>query len=209
MEITLKHFLLFSAAVHAAGLSLAGFRFDRGSCRPQAQPALRVFPGRLLFPPQNGKFAGPAKPLTVGEREGFIRGPGKDFRFRHFLAQKPAKPAAVPPSLARECSIAFPAAPGDLNREKDSVVMIHPLLPYQLQLYFKDRQSVHLELAFKIISSGHKNYVIVKRKISSGNLEADLLCCRYLGHYLFIQQAKFVPGTWQTVKIDLSKENTY
>jgi len=49
---------------------------------------------------------------------------------------------------------------------------------------------------------------VIKRKISSGNLEVDLLTMRYIGHYLFIQQKRFTPNNWQTVKIDLSeKEN--
>jgi hypothetical protein len=97
------------------------------------------------------------------------------------------KPTAVPVSLPQE-----------------SVIMFHPLLPYQLQLYFKDRQSVHIELMFNIVPSGERNSILVKRKISSGNLEADLLSKRYIEHYLFIQQSRFLPNTWRTVKIDLS-----
>ena len=37
-----------------------------------------------------------------------------------------------------------------------------------------------------------------------GNLEADLVCMRYVSHYLFMQQEKITPGIWHTVKIDLS-----
>jgi hypothetical protein len=87
---------------------------------------------------------------------------------------------------------------------KEPSIMFHPLLPYQLQLYFKDRQVVHIELEFNIIPRGQKNAILIKRRVSSGNLEADLLSARYISRYLFIQQARFLPNNWQTVKIDLS-----
>ncbi len=98
-------------------------------------------------------------------------------------------------------------AAGVLPLKKDSPIMFHPLLPYQLQIYFKDRQAVHIELMFNIISSGEKNIILTRRKISSGNIEADFLSARYISHYLFIQQARFPLDVWQTVKIDLSTKN--
>jgi len=91
--------------------------------------------------------------------------------------------------------------------KKDAPIMFHPLLPYQLQLYFKDRQAAHIELIFSIISLRGKNTILIKRKISSGNLEADLLSARYINHYLFIQQLRFPANVWQTVKIDFSTKN--
>jgi len=113
---------------------------------------------------------------------------------------------AVPIAINKEKSLFLRAAASELYvpPKKESVIMFHPLLPYQLQLYFKDRQSVHIELMFNIIPGKEKNSIVIKRKVSSGNLEADLLSLRYIGHYLFIQQARFQPGNWQTVKIDLS-----
>jgi hypothetical protein len=87
---------------------------------------------------------------------------------------------------------------------KESVIMFHPELPYNFLLYFKDRQAVHIELMFNIIPSGKTHSIVIKRKISSGNLEADLLSMRYISHYLFIQQARFLKNNWQTVKIDLA-----
>jgi hypothetical protein len=94
----------------------------------------------------------------------------------------------------------------NILKRKESVIIFRPLLPYQLQLYFKDRQQVHIELMFKIIPGKEKKSILIKRKISSGNLEADLLSARYIAHYLFIQQARFQPNNWQTVKIDLSTQ---
>lgn len=90
-------------------------------------------------------------------------------------------------------------------KRKESVITFHPLLPYGFPLYFKDRQIAHVELMFNIESRNRRNSINIKRKISSGNLEVDLLSMRYIGHYLFIQQLGFAPDSWHTVKIDLSE----
>ena len=84
---------------------------------------------------------------------------------------------------------------------------MHPLLPHDFALYFKDRQIAHVELEFNFVSSRQPAVAVIKRKISSGNLEVDLLSMRYIGHYLFIQQTKFAPNSWRTVKIDLSAKD--
>jgi len=91
--------------------------------------------------------------------------------------------------------------------KKESVVMFYPQLPYHFLLYFKDRQTVHIELMFNIVSNTRTSSIAIKRKISSGNLEADLLTMRYLSHYLFIQQMGLPANTWQSVKIELSPKN--
>ncbi len=83
-------------------------------------------------------------------------------------------------------------------------MMLYPRLPYDFSLYFRDRQAAHIELAFNIKTAGNREEVAIKRKISSGNLEADLLSMRYISHYLFIQKTRFAPGVWQSVKIDLA-----
>ena len=92
-------------------------------------------------------------------------------------------------------------------KRNEPAIIFHPLLPYSFVLYFKDRQIAHVELMFRINSSGPRNSIAVKRKISSGNLEVDLLTTRYIGHYLFIQKASFAPNDWQVVKVDLSAKN--
>jgi len=91
-----------------------------------------------------------------------------------------------------------------LSEKKEPAIMFYPRLPYHFALYFKDRQAVHIELSFEVISSDKRNLVLVKRKISSGNLEADLLSMRYISRYLFIQQRGLTPNKWEIVKIDLS-----
>lgn len=97
--------------------------------------------------------------------------------------------------------------PPPFTIRKKPVIMFYPRLPYQFSLYFRDRQTAHIELMFNIISGYEKNSIVVKRKISSGNLEADLLSMRYISRYLFIQQLGFMPNNWQAVKIDLSAKN--
>jgi hypothetical protein len=94
-----------------------------------------------------------------------------------------------------------------LPLKKESVLMFYPSLPMQFVLYFNDRQTVHLELLFNISTSGKANPILIKRKISSGNLDVDLLAMRYIGRYLFIQQNKFPKDTWQSIKIDLSAKS--
>jgi hypothetical protein len=84
--------------------------------------------------------------------------------------------------------------------------MLHPLLPYQFELFFKDRQVAHIELEFCLLNNNGKNSVVVRRKISSGNLEADLLSSRFMNHYLFIQQNRFPSDIWQSIKIQLSTQ---
>jgi len=88
-------------------------------------------------------------------------------------------------------------------KRKDSVIIFHPQLPYDFLLYFKDRQEVHIELLFKISRDLEDRSIVIKRKISSGNLEADLLAMRYIDHYLFLQQARLPLDSWRAVKIDL------
>jgi len=94
-----------------------------------------------------------------------------------------------------------------LSKRRESTIILHPLLPYSFTLYFKDRQVAHVELTFNIATKDEHSYTEIKRRISSGNLEVDLLCMRYISHYLFIQQARFTPSNWQTLKIDLSAKN--
>ncbi|MBU1906082.1 MAG: hypothetical protein KJ923_03690 [Candidatus Omnitrophica bacterium] len=91
-----------------------------------------------------------------------------------------------------------------LAERRDPEIFLHPLLPYGFRLYFRDRQVAHVELSFNIVSEGRRTPVLIKRKISSGNLEVDLLAMRYISHYLFIQQASLPSNEWKTVKIDLS-----
>lgn len=94
-----------------------------------------------------------------------------------------------------------------ITQARQQALMFYPRLPYRFALYFKDRQTVHIELMFEVALTDKVKSLLVKRKISSGNLETDLLSMRYISRYLFMQQAAFSPNKWQTVKIDLSTGN--
>ncbi|MDD4894420.1 MAG: hypothetical protein PHW54_03805 [Candidatus Omnitrophica bacterium] len=98
---------------------------------------------------------------------------------------------------------AITAAPVITARARQPI-MFYPNLPYHFALYFKDRQAVHIELDFQVALGEKRNSILVKRNISSGNLEADLLSMRYISRYIFIEQKGYAPNKWQTVKIDLS-----
>lgn len=92
-------------------------------------------------------------------------------------------------------------------KRKGQEIMLHPVLPYDFSLYFSDRQIAHVELMFSVGALDNPNYIKVKRRVSCGNLEVDLLSMRYIERYLFIQHMRFQPASWQTVKIDLSGKN--
>ncbi len=88
--------------------------------------------------------------------------------------------------------------------KKKPAIMLHPRLPNYFSVYFQDRQMVHIELLFNISSASAGNALTIKRSISSGNLEVDLLSMRYISNYLFIQRSSFPSNAWQPIKIDLS-----
>jgi hypothetical protein len=192
---------------HACVFFIFSFSFAR--LIPERDYPPMVFLGRLL-PEHFFREAGYQKISSVSETpwsyNSLVRSiPGKEKEEQFALPRYCIKPMAeLAFNINKPDLVIYKAAAVPVPVPQESVIMFHPLLPYQLQLYFKDRQSVHIELMFNIARSGERNSILVKRKISSGNLEADLLSKRYIEHYLFIQQARFSPDTWQTVKIDLS-----
>ncbi|MFA5357103.1 MAG: hypothetical protein WC301_06890 [Candidatus Omnitrophota bacterium] len=113
--------------------------------------------------------------------------PQFSFAFSEHKMEFTAEPEPVPPAARKRAAITF-----------------YPALPYRFALYFKDRQAAHIELEYQVKSADKRNFVLVRRKVSSGNLEADLLSMRYISRYLFMRQSGFTPDKWQVVKIDLS-----
>ncbi len=114
--------------------------------------------------------------------------------------QKPFSP--VPPSFPRvACAPQAYVLPPPVRRE--AVLMLYPPLPQHFRLYFKDRQRVHIEFLVRMYAEAKTPSLVVKRKISSGNIEADLLSMRYLNRYLFEQRGRFSFADWEPVKIDL------
>jgi hypothetical protein len=127
-----------------------------------------------------------------------------DFSLSRFYA-KPALPIYY--KTEKAVFIEQPLSPLQFPKRPQPQIIFHPVLPYEFSLYFRDRQIAHVELMFKTVPTPVRNSILIKRKISSGNLELDLLTLRYIGHYLFIQPMRPVSDNWQTVKIDLSAKN--
>lgn len=96
----------------------------------------------------------------------------------------------------------FKSTPPVKIKKADSSIMFYPPMPYHFLLYFKDRQVAHMEVAFYISPDG--KIAGLKRKISTGNPEVDLLIMRNLSHFLNLCKSNFSLSSWQTVKIDLS-----
>jgi hypothetical protein len=203
-----KQTLLISFLGHITLFSLFSFSF--GPQIPKLNNAFVSFQGAILRTPD----LMPTPNLSVGHKAGAV-------------ARKPE--VLILDKVNRESPLVFkdylkPQITFTLNRDKialvkeltpkllipkrkEPTIMFYPRLPYHFALYFKDRQVAHIELEFQVISSHNRNSIVLKRKISSGNLEADLLSMRYIDRYLFIQQMGFIPSNWQTVKIDLSTLN--
>jgi hypothetical protein len=202
-----KKTLIFSLFGHIALFSIFSLSF--GSRIPHADYAPVNFWGQM------GKIelSNPSDTVIRGIKELFIKIP--DTPKLNMPTGNPVlsgnyylKPAALlsfniekEPFTKKASALTYPA------RRKEPVIIFHPLLPYDFTLYFKDRQLAHVELAFNIISNGKQTSPVIKRKISSGNLEVDLLSMRYISRYLFMQQASFTPNSWRTVKIDLSAQH--
>ena len=88
---------------------------------------------------------------------------------------------------------------------KGSSLVFYPRLPYSFLIYFKDRQKAHIEFSFFISKEGVITFI--DRKITSGNLEVDLLASRYINRHLNLIKGQFLTNTWQTVKIDLTRRD--
>lgn len=115
--------------------------------------------------------------------------------------------AALAYNADKEAFILKPDPPKLFLTRKEPAIIFHPVLPYDFTLYFKDRQVAHVELMYKVMPQLEGITAMVKRKISSGNLEVDLLSLRYINRYLFMQHTGIIAVDWRTVKIDLSKKN--
>jgi hypothetical protein len=200
----LSHVTLFSLFSLSFGNKIPAANYTTVSFLGQWLFASQVKPGALTFQTKDPDrthlktiFKKNSSKILLGENEG-----GASYPFDYYV-----KPLLAPDTITgnQKAPLLLKTAPGKPPLvKKEQTVIFHPLLPYSFPLYFHDRQVAHVELMFKIAPAGAKNSILIKRKISSGNLEVDLLSMRYIGHYLFIQQKGFVPADWQTVKIDLS-----
>jgi hypothetical protein len=204
-RLTLSKTLGISFVLHALVCLLFVFSFGKGFLRP-VSPSLSWW-GRVYVELPSV----PAVPLSVSESRrnpAAVPSSALPLPLREAVFELPpisVKPlSTLSPAGQRSVQMPLSAPIAAFPERKEPVILFHPLLPYQFELYFKDRQVAHIELFFQVKKNANRNAVQVKRKISSGNLEADLLSARYISHYLYIQQQRFEPNAWQTVKIDLS-----
>jgi hypothetical protein len=208
MNLILKKTILISLLGHITFFGIFSFSF--GYRMPKADYSSIVFWGQLL---QNSQVAVPIiygkdlKSLNFRERLGSLP---TDNKLKHYNLQSKyyLKPqVTITIDSGKELFVEQAKTPLIFTRKRKPVIIFHPLLPYGFTLYFRDRQLAHVELMFLALSTGQGNSITVKRKISSGNLEVDLLSIRYIERYLFMQRANFASPNWQTVKIDLSAKN--
>jgi hypothetical protein len=205
----LKKTILISAFGHAVVFGLFSFSFGHRMQKLNYAPL--IFWGDLF---RNSEVRAPQISQSASGTMALIHGPGTIAladRGRRSLPLPEKffiKPLSGPVVISEKTAFMDPPAlkPAIL-RKNEPTVILHPLLPYGFKLYFRDRQVAHMELEFRIEPFGQRNPITLKRKVSSGNLEVDLLSMRYIWHYLFIQPAKFSPNDWQTVKIDLSEKD--
>jgi len=215
--------ILVSFLGHLAVFTIFGFSFSK--IMPKADYPSISFWGQFLeksqvikpdineIPVKEGSFFEEPNALTLAKEHRnlrcdfgyyFLARVGPDIQLRDWQ-YKPS--ASLSFDNEKETYIAKPVLPLPPSHRGEPAIIFHPLLPLGFSLYFNDRQVAHVELMFKITSFGLRSPILIKRKISSGNLEVDLLSMRYIGHYLFIQQKNFNPDSWQIVKIDLSAKN--
>ncbi|RJP28214.1 MAG: hypothetical protein C4533_06995 [Candidatus Omnitrophota bacterium] len=104
----------------------------------------------------------------------------------------------------KKMSFAQRAVYNNTDDKKSRVIIFKPGLPEDLMIYFKDRQQAYLELAYTSGNPDNPGLLLIKRKISSGNLEVDLLCMRYLSHYLSLRRDLFTSNKWNKASIELA-----
>jgi len=209
MPFSLRMTLLLSLSLHMLGLGI--FEPTFGKPLERSEFARISFLGQIL---QAGDFSFPANYRGLAQRDGlrplpFLK-PSSPIKKKEAdfagIMPKPVKPLAALTQHRQKISFAPKVDLAVLRRRKEeSSVVFHPPLPYSFLLYFQDRQVAHMEFMFYISGEGKISYI--KRKISSGNLDVDLLAARYIAHYLNLLEGSFPPGAWQTVKIDLTRKN--
>jgi hypothetical protein len=204
--------IFISLTGHFIILSILNFSFGTTLRKPKDYESVS-FLGQLLGNSQV------AKPLHLFKKNGLIKKELFATKPNAFLSNKIEKVSFLYQSyyVKPHILLAKDIKKGPLTKvsypvlisspRKDHAIIFHPVLPYHFTLYFKDRQVAHVELMFNMVPKGPRNSIFLKRKISSGNLEVDLLTMRYMGHYLFIQQSKFSPNAWRTIKVDLSAQD--
>ncbi|MEK6727652.1 MAG: hypothetical protein AABY28_03120 [Candidatus Omnitrophota bacterium] len=205
----LKKSVFISLLGHLTVLGIFSFSF--GVRLPQAQYTNISFWGQLLQGYQfssNTTVISPAHSVIFFNRKPDTKELDKISKVVIMTQRNYFKPqAALAYNTDKEAFILKPDPPKLFLTGKEPAIIFHPILPYDFTLYFKDRQVAHVELMYKVMPQLEGITAMIKRKISSGNLEVDLLSLRYISRYLFMQHKGIIAVDWRTVKIDLSKKN--
>lgn len=204
-----KYAFIVSISAHLAAFSL----FSLSSGPRVFKNESRVnFWGQLLSMREASHSLGPATApaaAILSADKGFI--PRQNILTNSYPFLNPdklsLKPAAdLNPSFLNKTGY-YPVFEGngfEPLRTEEKGVIFYPSLPSNFALYFRDRQSAHVELSFSFEKNSSAYQLLIKRKISSGNLEADLLISRYIKRYLYMQEGLALNEGWQTVKVELS-----
>ncbi len=189
---------MFTAAVHVLMLCAGNISLGRTAPVPSfAQPVYLAGTPAGVGCSVRYEYAPPAKDmLPPGSSSARFIDIGADV-----CRGKPSHAVSAYPGKSL---FEVPTAFGAPRKRKDSSIMFYPLLPYQFEMFFKDRQAANIRISFRSVSVGSRDFLEVKRSVSSGNLDADLLSLRYMYNYLAMQNAAFVPDVWQSVSIELS-----
>jgi hypothetical protein len=198
-----RYGILVSCAFH--GITAALFTFSFGRVLPAPSVTETHFLGQLLnswdIVPEMAAATG-----MVRTREGVdALLPAAKSRARAvpeqlpFAALKPGRAVVIVPEKG---SAAFHQVPFPVRVEP--VITFYPHLSPNILLYFKDRQNIHMELGYMMELRQGRPKVQVRRRVSSGNLEADLLSMRYIGRSLMLHQVYLEPSHWYRAKIDLA-----
>ncbi|MFH1339033.1 MAG: hypothetical protein ABIH40_04250 [Candidatus Omnitrophota bacterium] len=209
MALNFKIAVFISLTWHAVCFSSVELTFGKKAVENNFELTKIFFLGQILqrtdYYTQSAEGAeySAADRLKSRNLEGMLKpGPGGP---RSSISDSAAirKPSVL--ALANSKAAYFKPAPAaDLNREESSI-MFYPPMPYHFLLYFRDRQVAHMEVAFYVSPEG--KIAGLKRKISTGNPEVDLLIMRNLSHFLNLNKSDFSISSWQTVKIDLTHDD--
>ena len=205
MNPLFKKCVVFSALWHLATFGVFGLSFGP-RMKPVSDSKISFWggflsPAQLNEPLPAFRLARPLLNKPVGFFSRKTEKP-KAYTFDNYCL----KPYSEAPFITEKRLYAKEAPlPSPLKRREPQIVL-HPSLPYDFTIYFKDRQVAHVELVYKAVPQPFRKSLLLQRKVSSGNLEVDLLIMRYIGHYLFMRQAWVSSAEWQTVKIDLSAQ---
>lgn len=204
----LKKPLLFSLLSHAAIFGL--FTFSLGYKLLNWDSSRVYFLGSLLNEKQFIAQSRKQDTLLIYEERLPVKLPAIEKEAGREYGFSSSKPTIAALSNQEKIPFSPPKVPLEFVKAKaDASIMFYPEIPYHFLLYFKDRQVANIEIMFNLTPGKEANYINIKRRVSSGSLEADLLSMRYLSHYLFVQQNRFAPNKWQAVKIELRAKNDY